>query len=216
IVMTAVVLAVDYLVTFSLEHVANSVVIENLGLEFKAPCLYVESNRQPRGADELGGQPPSLLGVIGNRIALAWGVPEGTGLRQHVAEDFRKSKCAKGRRESASAGSCDNGSAGVRRCVVGLARPRDQFFSNKIGKRLMAVKVASPGVLTGIGDAYGNCRGNLMLRDKVIKDHRKRYEFLIRVTVKDDEKVTAFAPGRIMRWHVDPNGSFLLEMFTLE
>ena len=39
IVMTAVVLAVDYLVTFSLEHVANSVVIENLGLEFKAPGL---------------------------------------------------------------------------------------------------------------------------------------------------------------------------------
>ena len=55
-----------------------------------------------------------------------------------------------------------------------------------------------------------------MLRDKVIKDNRKRYEFLIRVTVKDDEEVTAFVPGRIMRRHVDPNSPFLLEMFTLE
>src|SRR3989442_3201925 len=61
IVVAAVVLAVDYLVTFGLQRVANSVVIEDLSLEFKAPGLYVESNRQRRRADELAGRPPSLL-----------------------------------------------------------------------------------------------------------------------------------------------------------
>ena len=78
--MAAIVLAVNYLVTFSLQHVANSVVIEDLGLEFKAPGFQIEPNRQPWRADELAGQPSSWLGVIGKRIAPAGGVPERTGL----------------------------------------------------------------------------------------------------------------------------------------
>jgi len=80
----------------------------------------------------------------------------------------------------------------------------------------MAVKVPSAGVLTGIGDAYGNHWGNLMPANKVIEDHWKRYETLVRVAVKDHEEVAAFACGRVLRRCVNPDGSFLLKVFTLK
>ncbi len=64
--MAAVVFAVNHGITLGLEHVADAVMIENLGLDFETSSLDEKSQRQPLGGHELTSQPTSLLEVIRN------------------------------------------------------------------------------------------------------------------------------------------------------
>src|SRR5215471_17102843 len=111
--MASVVFAINNGIAFGFEHIANAVMIENLGLEFKPSGFDIETQRQTRFGDKLASQPPSFLEVIRCRIPLVGSIPERSALREDVAEQLRVAKCAEGSGEPASARPRHNGMTGI-------------------------------------------------------------------------------------------------------